>query len=334
MQDLVVGIDIGGTNTVIGFVVESGECLEQRTLSTASFESITGFVQALHNQIRSGLAVLKNDYRLRSIGIGAPNGNYFSGCIEHAPNLRWKGIVDLAAQLKELMQTPVVLTNDANAAALGEKLYGAAKDIQNFILITIGTGLGSGLIVRGQLLYGHNGFAGEIGHTIAIPDGRPCSCGRNGCLEAYVSARGFVQTTVEIMESSKEGSALRTLPSNELTPETIDKAACNGDPIALAAFEATGELLGRQLADSVAYTAPEAIFLFGGLARAEGRLLEPTRRHLHRNLIAVYKGKVQLRLSGLIGQNAAILGAAALAWNELEREPKKHEPTPLVQQPS
>lgn len=311
---IVIGIDIGGTNTAIGLVNESGTLLEETTIPTSKFEEPSHFVGAISEQTQSLFGRLGPQHKICAAGIGAPNGNFYSGHIEHAPNLRWKGKIDLSNMLRESISVPVVLTNDANAAALGEMRYGAAQQMKNFIVVTIGTGLGSGIVIDGHILYGHSGFAGEIGHTNVIPDGRHCSCGRRGCLETYVSSRGIRQTVQELLKARKTPSRMRNLPYEKLTARVLSLAAQDGDPIAKEAFEYTGELLGRQLADSVAYTSPEAIFIFGGIAKAGSLLLEPAHRSLEANLLKTFRGTTQLRRSGLEGANAAILGAAALAW--------------------
>jgi glucokinase len=311
---IVIGADIGGTNTALGLVTERGEIISEVKFSTRAFDKPQGLVHALSEEIKCRLSELGNGNDLCGVGLGAPNGNIYSGMIEHAPNLRWPGNVDLRSMFSDALQVPVVLTNDANAAAIGEMQYGGAKGMKNFMVITIGTGLGSGIVVNGDLLYGHTGFAGEMGHTIAVRDGRLCTCGRRGCLEAYVSARGIRQTTAEFMAARKTKSSLRDLPLEKLTPRNVAFAAKDGDPLAKEIFAFTGELLGRHLADTVAYLSPEAIFFYGGVASAGDVLLEPTRKALDANVLDIFKGRTRLEPSALQGKSAAILGAAALAW--------------------
>jgi glucokinase len=254
------------------------------------------------------------------IGIGAPNGNYYSGTIEFAPNLNFKGVVPVVDHLKARFDYEViVLTNDANAAAMGEMMYGGAKGMKDFIMITLGTGVGSGIVANGELIYGHDGFAGEIGHTIVDPAGRECGCGRQGCLETYTSAPGIKRTVSELLSTMNDPSELRDISYNDLSAKMIDSKARKGDVIALEAFDYTGEILGLKLSDAVAHTSPEAIFLFGGLAQASELIFEPTKKYLEQFLLAIYKGKVKLLPSELPPGEAAILGASALVWKEFEK---------------
>jgi glucokinase len=311
---LVIGADIGGTNTALGLVTEHGEIISEMKFSTRAFEQPLGLVNALSEEIKSRLIEVGYDEPLLGMGLGAPNGNSYTGMVEQAPNLIWPGNVDLRSMFNSALDVPVVLTNDANAAAIGEMLYGGAKGMRNFVIITIGTGLGSGIVVNGDLLYGHTGFAGEMGHTIAMPGGRLCTCGRRGCLEAYVSARGIKQTAIEQLTAIKRPSSLRDTPFENLSPKQIALAANNGDELALGIFAYTGEILGRHLADTVAYLSPEAIFLYGGIADAGSVLLEPARKALDANVLPIFKGRTRIALSGLHGKSASILGAAALAW--------------------
>ena len=313
-QKLVIGADIGGTNTALGVVTEQGEIISEVRFSTHSFENPARLVETLSGEIRQRLADLGAVKPPCGFGLGAPNGNIYTGMVEQAPNLIWKGNVDLRSMFQKALDIPVVLTNDANAAAIGEMIYGGAKGMRNFVVITIGTGLGSGIVVNGELLYGHTGFAGEIGHTTAVRGGRMCTCGRIGCLEAYVSARGILQTVNELLLDSSCETEFRNVPKEDLTPKAIAEAAMRGDMIAIAAFTATGEILGRQLADTVAYLSPEAIFLYGGIANAGDLLLRPTRAALEANVLSVFKDRTRLEISNLHGKSAAILGAAALAW--------------------
>lgn len=301
-QALVAGIDIGGTNVALGLVNKQGDIIWKDSFSTKQFDDFTLLVSHASNIIQ--VAVLKiNSGKLIGCGVGAPNGNYYSGAIEYAPNLIWKGIVPVAELFKNALQVNSIVTNDANAAALGEKLYGAAQPFTDFILITLGTGLGSGLIVQGQLVYGYDGFAGELGHVIIEPDGRACGCGRKGCLETYCSATGIVRTYQEL---SNEVSSI--------SAQQIYQLAADGDKTALQAFEITARRLGIALANAVAYTSPQAIILFGGLVRAGDLLMKPTKQYFEANLHNLYRGKVKLLTSTLKESDAAILGAASLVW--------------------
>ncbi len=314
MNNVAVGIDIGGTNTAIGLVTREGRCVAQTTISTTASKEVAAFVDAIASAIES----LQSDAgaELAGIGIGAPNGNYYNGTIEFAPNLPWRGVIKLAELVKLRTGLPAVLTNDANAAAIGEMIYGGAKGMKEFIIITLGTGLGSGIVTHGELVYGHDGFAGEIGHTIVDPDGRLCGCGRRGCLETYVSAPGICRTLLELMGEMTTPSALRDMPPAKLTAAHIADAAHKGDALALEAFERTGKTLGLKLADAVAHTSPEAIFLFGGLANAGPLIFDPTRKHMEGFMLNIFKGKVKLLPSSL-KENAAVLGASALVWKEI-----------------
>lgn len=319
MKEIVAGIDIGGTNTALGLVDAEGQCLAECGVPTKDFPDVRDYVAAVRREIDQMISGSTMPLTLRGIGIGAPNGNHYRGSIEHAPNLLWKGIVPLAEMFRRHYPVPVALTNDANAAAIGEMLFGAAKGLRDFIVITLGTGVGSGIVVNGELLYGHDGFAGEIGHTIFDPQGRECGCGRRGCLETYVSAGGIVRTVFELLATSREPSELRDFSFETLTSKMITDAARRGDKIAIRAFDRTGYTLGLKLADAVAHTSPEAIFLFGGLAKAEDFIFEPTRRYMEENMLNIFKNKVKLLPSGLTHGNVAILGAAALIWKELNK---------------
>lgn len=314
--EIVLGVDIGGTNTKLGYVDRQGRCLADDAMPTHSEEPPAAFFKRLHAQAERLRNALDPAHRLLGVGIGAPNANHHKGTIEHPPNLSWDW-VDIRAELAPYYDVPIAATNDANAAALGEMLFGAAKGMRDFIVITLGTGLGSGIVVNGELVYGSSGFAGEIGHVIAEPGGRPCGCGRRGCLEVYASATGLRLTVAELLARGAAPSALRDLDAGQLTSKRIFEAAQQGDPIALEAFALTGGLLGRKLADAVAYTSPEAIFLFGGLAASGELLFEPARRALEENLLDIFQGTVKLLPSGIPEGKAAILGASALIWKEL-----------------
>ena len=256
------------------------------------------------------------NYELKGVGIGAPNGNFFKGTIEFAPNLLWKGVVPLAEYFKQQLNVPIILTNDAKAAALGEMHFGGAKKIKDFIFITLGTGLGCGIVVNGQLVYGHTGFAGEVGHTTIVPHGRQCGCGRRGCLEQYCSATGIVKTYFEILRNSNP-DLLNKMDTSKVDAKYIDERTLSGDEDAFYAFNYTGELLGMALANSVTYTSPQAIFLFGGLVQAGELLFNPTVISFEKNLLPIYQNKVKILPSSLPESDAAILGAASLIWNEL-----------------
>lgn len=315
MKKATVGIDIGGTNTKFGLVDRNGDCINRSAIKTRGHGNIESYLFALSNAITQ-IIEKSGSHEAIGIGIGAPNGNYFRGTIEHAPNLEWKGVIPLAEKLKTLTGLPSVLTNDANAAAMGEMIYGGAKAMKDFIVITLGTGVGSGIVVNGELVYGHDGFAGEIGHTIVNPMGRECGCGRKGCLETYASATGIVRTALEFLQNPKEQSSLRKIPENELSAKHIFEAADSGDILSLKIFGYTGKILGMKLADTVAHTSPEAIFLFGGLASAGKFIFEPTKNYMEKYLLGIFKNKVKLLPSKLNGADAAILGASALAWKE------------------
>ena len=309
MEEVVAGIDIGGTNTTIGLVSKAGRVLAKSGLKTKNYPEIGEFVIAANQVINQQMENLRHDIpelRLKGIGIGAPNANPFKGTIENAPNLSWRGIVPLAKLMSDSMKSHCALTNDAKAAALGEQQFGAAKGMKDFLVITLGTGLGSGIIANGSLVYGHDGFAGELGHVIVVPGGRLCGCGRHGCLETYVSATGLVRTYRELNPEA----------SLEMDARAVAELAQAGDAIAIEAYRLTGEMLGFSLANSVAYTSPEAIFLFGGLIRAGEILFKPTRESFEKNLLNNYKGHIHIHPSALHESDAAVLGAASIIWNE------------------
>lgn len=318
-NEIVLGVDIGGTNTKLGFVNREGKILTDAVIETQAHLPAEKFFTRLHNKANELFDSLKVSYRLVGIGLGAPNANYYKGTIEQPPNLSW-GFVDVVAELKKWHTVPIVLTNDANAATIGEMQFGAAKGMKDFILITLGTGLGSGIVANGQLIYGHDGFAGEIGHTIVEPNGRLCGCGRRGCLETYASATGICRTVEELLQNTNTTSELRNIKADNLTSKQIFIAAQNGDKLALEAFDITGRFLGMKLSDSIAHTSPEAIILFGGLAAAGDFIFVPTKKYLEQFLLNIFRNKVKLLPSKLPESSAAILGAAALIWNELEKK--------------
>lgn len=315
-KDLVIGIDIGGTNTVIGIVDRNGKCIKEHSIKTALYQGAEAYVEALVNEIRQLVYATKNDSQIVGIGVGAPNGNFFTGSIEFAPNLNWKGVVPLATMIGQKINYPVVLTNDANAAAIGEMMFGAAKGMKDFIVITLGTGVGSGIVVNGELVYGHDGFAGEIGHTTVDPEGRICGCGKKGCLETYCSSKGIVTTVIEILKNTEKQSILRKYSNEDLNSLRIYEAAREKDVVAIEAFEFTGKILGMKLADAVAHTSPEAIILFGGLSLAGNYIFDPVKKYMDYFLLPIWKNKIKLLPSKLADNNPAVLGAAALAFKQ------------------
>ena len=314
--EVVAGIDIGGTNTEIGLVDKTGGIIFSARLSTRAYPKPEQFVKDASAKIREGIAKTKT--QLLGIGIGAPSANYYSGCIEFAPNMPWEGKIPLAEMMEKEMGVDCKLTNDANAAALGELLFGDAKFLRDFVVVTLGTGLGSGFVVNGEVLYGHDGFAGELGHVIVERDGRLCGCTRKGCLETYVSATGIVTTAKEWLNANNEKSELRNVPLVEVTGKLITDAAGRGDALALKLMDSTAEKLGFALANTIAITSPTHIFLYGGLAKAGDLLLIPVKFYLDKFILRNYKGKIEVKLSGL-PENAAVLGAAALGWKEAEK---------------
>ena len=312
----VVGIDIGGTNTVFGVVDARGTILYSSSIKTGKYTDINEYVSALGDGLKGIIEQAGGPDKIKGVGIGAPNGNYFNGCIEFAPNLPWKGVVPLAQMVSEYIGgIPVALTNDANAAAIGEMTYGAARGMKDFIVITLGTGVGSGIVIGGNLVYGHDGFAGELGHVIVRHNnGRVCGCGRQGCLEAYTSATGVARTAREFLEIRKDESLLRDLDPDVITSKDVYEAAMKNDKMALEIFEFTGNLLGEAFADFVAFSSPEAIILFGGLTKAGDLIMNPVKRSMEKNLLKIYQGKVKLMFSQLKESDAAVLGASALGW--------------------
>jgi len=319
-KKIAVGIDIGGTNTVFGFVDREGNILGEDGLKTAHYDKIEVFVAALFEKIMVTAQKIGDGIEVLGFGIGAPMGNINKGTIEHAAGLPWKGIIPLAEIFSKYTDLPVVVTNDANAAAVGEMVYGGAKGMKNFVVITLGTGLGSGFVIDGKLVYGHDGFAGELGHTAIRPgpSDRECGCGRKGCLETYVSATGLKRSLIKIMADSLEPSELRKYSFDQLDAEIIHAAAKRGDNLAKKAFISTGRILGFKLADVVAHTNPEAIFLFGGLTQAKELIFEPARECMEENLLSIFKGRVKLLQSELSARNAAVLGASSLVWKPQE----------------
>lgn len=317
MEPLAIGIDIGGTGTKFGIVDRVGNVLFSSEMSTRKHAQVETFIDELYNHLSDLIAKAGGVGRMKGIGVGAPNGNYYTGTIEYAPNLPWKGIIPLAKMIEDKFKLPVTLTNDANAAAIGEMMYGAAKGMNDFIMITLGTGVGSGIVANGKLVYGHDGFAGELGHTIIIPDGRMHEgTGKKGSLESYASATGVRLTTLELLEKSDQPSWLRNVPVDEIDSKKVYDAAMEGDELAKSIFEYTGKILGLALANFVMFSSPEAIVLFGGLTKAGDLILKPTRESMEENLIQVFQNKVKILVSHLKESDAAILGASALVWEK------------------
>jgi glucokinase len=318
MIKAVVGIDIGGTFTKFGIIDKNGQCLAANSFATGQYRDFDKFLEHLYKEIQSLIDTLGKDIDIKGVGVGAPNANYYRGTIEYAPNLNWKGIVPFVKKFKKYFpDVPVVLTNDAKAAALGEMLYGGAKNMKNFVVVTLGTGLGSAFVVNGQLIYGHEGRAGELGHVNFKQNGRLCRCGNKGCLETYVSATGIKRTFFNLLKSRSGKSDLRGVSLKELTSKMIYDTARKGNAFALEAFEITGEILGAKLSDVVAITNPEAIFILGGLAKAGDLIFKPARQSMEKNLSPIFRGKVKILPSKLKGKNSAVLGAGALVWQEI-----------------
>ncbi|HCT29652.1 MAG TPA: glucokinase [Bacteroidales bacterium] len=320
MIEIVAGIDIGGTNSVIGLVTRSGDCIAETTMPTRNNGNFENFIESISHKIKSLYnQVDPSKYKLCGVGVGAPNGSFGIGAIVNAPNLEWKGVLPICKELTKQTNLPAVVTNDANAAALGEMLFGGAKGMKDFIVVTLGTGLGSGIVSNGKLVIGHDGFAGELGHTITEINGRMCGCGNRGCLETYVSATGIKRTVFMLLAQSNKPSKLREISFENLTSKHVTEAANNGDSIALDAFEYTGRLLGIKLAEVITLFSPEAIFLFGGVAKAGNFLFDPAKKYMEEYMFPVFRDKVKLLPSGLEGKNAAVLGAAALIWEEINK---------------
>ena len=310
----VVGIDIGGTNIVFGLVDARGTILCSDSIKTQAYAEVEECIDAVCEKLMPLIESRGGADKVKGIGIGAPNGNYYNGTIEFAPNLPWKGVIRLAEMFEERLGIPTALTNDANAAAIGEMTYGVARGLKDFIMITLGTGVGSGIVINGQMVYGHDGFAGELGHVIVKEDGRPCGCGRKGCLETYCSATGVARTAREMLIARSDESLLRKIPAEEIVSKDVYDAAVRGDKLALEIFQYTGDILGRALANAIAFSSPEAIVLFGGLAKAGDLLLKPVQKSMEENVLNIYKGKTRLLLSERKAADAAVLGARALVW--------------------
>ena len=317
LKPYVIGLDLGGTNSVFGIVDSRGDIKATTAIKTQAYDKVKDYVKASVEALHVIIDQVGGIDKIKAMGIGAPNGNYYKGTIEFAPNLAWghNGIVPLADMFSKELGIPVALTNDANAAAIGEMTYGVARGMKNFIDITLGTGVGSGIVIDGKVVYGCDGFAGELGHVIMRRNnGRQCGCGRQGCLEAYASATGVARTAREYLEIRKDESVLRDLDPDEITSKDVYDAAMKNDKIALEIFEATGSMLGEAFADFVAFSSPEAIILFGGLTKAGDLIMNPIKRSMEKNMLKVYAGKTKLLFSQLKESDAAVLGASALGW--------------------
>ena len=315
MDSFIAGVDIGGTGTKFGIVDNLGNVLSSDTMSTKGHADIHAYIDELYDKLMVLIDKVGGVGCIKGIGVGAPNGNIYTGTIEYAPNLPWKGVIPLAKLIQDKFKLPVRLTNDANAAAVGEMTYGAAKGMKNFILIALGTGVGSGIVAGGELIYGHDGMAGELGHTIIIPDGRiHPGTGKKGSLESYASATGVAISAVEILNNTDKPSSLRNIPIDKIDSKAVFEAATAGDEVAKEVFEYTGRILGISLANFVMFSSPEAIILFGGLTKAGDLILKPTREHMEANLIEVFQNKIKILVSHLKESDAAILGASALMW--------------------
>lgn len=315
-QELAIGIDIGGTNTVFGIVDHRGDISYRGAISTRKHNNVTDYIEELYQALLPAIEEVGGMNAIRGIGIGAPNGNYYNGTIEYAPNLPWKGVIPLAQVMTEKFGVRCSLTNDANAAAVGEMMYGVARGMKDFIMITLGTGVGSGIVANGQLIYGHDGFAGELGHTTIIPDGRKHKgTGLHGSLEAYASATGVALTAIEFLErDNHRDSLLRNYAKEEIDSRIVYDCAIQGDKLAQEVYEFTGKILGLALANFVMFSSPEAIILFGGMTKAGDLILKPTREHMEKNMLPIFQNKVKLLFSELKEADAAILGASALVW--------------------
>lgn len=315
-MNLMIGVDLGGTYTKFGLVTEQGDLIAENFIETDSTVPYEVFFSQLHDEIVNLRSTFAANSKIMGIGIGAPSGNYLSGKIENASNLDWPDYIPVAKMMADHSGLPVAVTNDANAAALGEMKYGIAKGVDNFISLTLGTGLGSGIVIDGKLVNGHNGHAGELGHIIAVANGRACGCGRKGCLETYASAPGLLKTLLELKDTTEIPSVFRNRDHSAITAKDITREAAEGDQLSLAAFDKTGQVLGERLADAVAFLNPSLIVLSGGLANSGSLILNPTKEYFEKNLLEIFKGTVSIQLSKMSKKNAAILGAAAMMWEK------------------
>ena len=316
LKPYVIGLDLGGTNSVFGIVDSRGEIKATTAIKTQGYGTVEKYVDACVEALQVIIEQVGGIDMIKAMGIGAPNGNYYNGTIEFAPNLEWahNGVVPLAKMFSDRLGIPVALTNDANAAAIGEMIYGVARGMKNFIMITLGTGVGSGIVINGQMVYGSDGFAGELGHVIVRRDGRPCGCGRKGCLECYCSATGVARTARELLESTDQPSLLRELEPEKITSLDVSIAAGKGDKLANDIYEFTGRMLGEACADFAAFCSPEAFIFFGGMAKAGDLIMNPIKQAYDENVLKIYKGKAKFLVSGLDGASAAVLGASAVGW--------------------
>lgn len=316
-KPFVIGLDLGGTNSVFGIVDQRGNILTTNSIKTQAYKTAEDFVSAGVEALKPIIAKVGGIEQIKAMGIGAPNGNYYRGTIEFAPNVPWghDGVIPLADMFSEKLGIPVGLTNDANAAAIGEMQYGVARGMKNFIMITLGTGVGSGIVVDGHMVYGSDGFAGELGHTIIRREnGRPCGCGRKGCLETYCSATGVARTAREFLATSDEPSLLREMNPEEITSLDVSIAASKGDALANRIYEFTGQILGEACSDFMAFSSPEAFVFFGGLTKAGDLLMKPLKKTYDENVLKIYKDKAQFLISSLDDASAAVLGASAIGW--------------------
>lgn len=322
IKPYVVGVDLGGTNTVFGIVNQRGEVLFDNAIHTQDYPTIESFVEAGVACLQPLIEKAGGIDNIKAMGIGAPNGNYYSGSIELAPNLPWKGVVPVAQLFSDALGIPVKVTNDANAAAMGEMIYGVARGMKNFIVITLGTGVGSGIVINGQVVYGCDGFAGELGHVTMVrgEEGRLCGCGRKGCLETYCSATGVARTAREILSKTTKPSLLRELDPEKITSLDVSIAAGKDDAVAKEIFEYTGHMLGEACADFSAFCSPEAFIFFGGLTKAGDLIMKPIEEAYNRHVMPIYRGKAKFLISGLMSSNAAVLGASALGWENQDPE--------------
>lgn len=316
----VIGLDLGGTNSVFGIVDSEAHVLSTTSVRTQDFKDVDEYVQVCCSRLMPLIGEVGGIENILAMGIGAPNANYYTGCIEQAPNLPWKGIVPLAQKFKDVLGIEVVMTNDAKAAAMGEMMYGVARGMKNFIMITLGTGVGSGVVINGEMVYGSDGYAGELGHVIVdrTEHARLCGCGRKGCLENYCSATGVMRTAKEFLTTRTDNSELRSLPLNEITSKDVSIAAEHGDKLALEIYAYTGDILGRACADFTTFCSPEAYVFFGGLTKAGNLLMDPIKKAYNDNVMNIFKGKAKMLISQLDDAQAAVLGASALAWKQFQ----------------
>ena len=315
-KSYVIGLDMGGTNSVFGIVDQRGNIKSQTVISTRAYADFDDYVKASVEALQPALDAVGGIQNVRAMGIGAPNANYYTGNIENAANLVWKGIVPCAEKFEKALGIPVRVTNDANAAAMGEMTYGVARGMKNFIMITLGTGVGSGIVINGQIVYGSDGFAGELGHVIMVREnGRSCGCGRNGCLEAYCSATGVARTAREFLKESAEPSLLRDMKPEDITSLDVSLAAAKGDKLSKRVYEFTGEMLGEACADFATFSSPEAFVFFGGLTKAGDLLMKPLERSYRKHALAIFRDKPKFLVSSLDGASAAVLGASAVGWD-------------------